>query len=123
MSTVARPRLRALPRIAWVVLVFCFGAFTFSHYTGVYYGNSTDERHLFEIFGWLNLVGIAILVVPYRRQELWAWWATWAGIVPVGLVPAFIGFDPIGLTYLLTAVVLGVAQLVNLPGFLHGRSD
>lgn len=43
-----------------MLLVFCLGGFAFSHFRGVYYGNSSDERHLFEIFGWLNVVGIVI---------------------------------------------------------------
>lgn len=118
-SEEVRPRLHGLPRVAWVLLVFCLGAFALSHFGGVYYGNSSDERHLFEIFGWLNVVGVVILAIPYRRQELWAWWTTWANIVPVGLVAAFLWPDPVGVTYLVVAVVLGASQLVTLPGFLR----
>lgn len=51
------------------------------------------------------------------RLEGWAWWAMWIAILPVGLVMAF-GADVIGVIYLVTAIVLALAQLATLPRFL-----
>ncbi len=60
------------------------------------------------------------LLIPYRQRQLWAWWALWIAIAPVGLVFTFFQ-DAISLTYLITAGITALAQFATLPRILRGN--
>ncbi len=114
------PAVRVAFRIGWWVLVVLLGLLTPNHIAGVWLiATSPDEPQMFALFGALNLLSLAVLLVPYRRLERWAWWAMWIGIVPVGLVLAFGGPGLVGSIYVATFAVLALAQLATLPSFLH----
>jgi hypothetical protein len=116
-------RRTLLHRIAWILLLVLVGLFALNHFGGMFYiAQSTDERQMFELFGWVHVIGFVVLLIPYRRLELWAWIVTWASILPVALVPVFTGFDALGITYLVTALVMAAAQFVTLPAFLQARA-
>ncbi|MCC7128741.1 MAG: hypothetical protein IT192_08000 [Microbacteriaceae bacterium] len=103
--------------VSWYLLVFLFAAFAVNHLAGIWYiAKSTDEAQMFELFAALHLLAVAVLVVPYRHLQRWAWWSLWIAIVPVGLTFAF-AQSPIGVTYLIVAGVMSLAQLVTLPRF------
>lgn len=109
-------------RVAWVLLVFFAAAYAVNHFAGIFYiASSTDERQMFELFGWVHVLALFILVIPYRRAELWSWWAIWAAILPVALVAVFTGLDALGITYLSVAIVMAISQFVVLPRFLQHR--
>lgn len=109
---------RVLFRVGWWTLLVLFALFGVNHAAGVWLiATSTDESQMFELFAALNLFALIVLLIPYRRLEGWAWWAMWIGIIPVGLVMAF-GADAIGVIYLITAIVLALAQFATLPRFL-----
>lgn len=110
--------IRMLFRIGWWTLLVLLALFAVNHGAGVWLiAESTDESQMFELFAVLNLFALVVLLIPYRRLEGWAWWAMWIAILPVGLVMAF-GADVIGVIYLVTAIVLALAQLATLPRFL-----
>jgi hypothetical protein len=91
--------------------------FAINHSAGTFlFASSTTESLMFGGFAALQILALFVLFIPYRRNELWAWVATWVSIIPLGLVIAF-GADAIGVFYLATAVVMALAQLVTLPEF------
>lgn len=118
-SAAPSPRsTRVLFRVGWWVLLVVFVLFAVNHIAGIWLiASSTDESQMFELFGALNVLALIVLLIPYRRLQRWAWWAMWVAIVPVGLVMAF-GAGAIGVTYLVTAIVLALAQFATLPRFL-----
>lgn len=110
--------IRILFRVGWWTLVVLFALFAVNHGAGIWFiATSTDESQMFEAFAALNLFALVVLLFPYRRLEGWAWWAMWIAIMPIGLVMAF-GADVIGVIYLITAIVLALAQFATLPRFL-----
>lgn len=77
----------------------------------------TDETTLF--IGWAAYAAYAALVVliPYRRGERWAWYATW--ILVAGFA-SLIFFDAqVGLYYVVGAGVMAVCQLVTMGAFFN----
>ena len=108
---------RMLFRVGWWTLVVLFALVAVNHAAGTWFiASSTDEAQMFEHAAALNLFALVVLLIPYRRLEGWAWWAMWIAILPIGLVIAF-GTDAIGVTYLITAIVLALAQFATLPRF------
>ncbi len=65
----------------------------------------TQNRHL-----------ISDSLVPYRRLQMWAWWAVWLEVAAVASVVAW-AEPAVGLWYGAVAVMMGVAQLVTLSSF------
>ncbi len=119
-STVPTRATRVMFGIGWWVLVVLVALFAVNHILGIWlFASSPDEPQMFELFGALNLLSLAVLLVPYRRLERWAWWAMWIGIIPVGLVLAFGGPGLVGLIYIASFGVLTLAQIATLPRFRH----
>ncbi len=75
---------------------------------------------MFELYAALNLLAVVVLLFPYKQLQRWAWWAMWIAIVPTGISFVF-AQDPIGVTYLVVAGVMALAQLATLPRFLRSR--
>lgn len=68
--------------------------------------------------GWTAMAAItlAVLVVPYRARETWAWFTLWAFVVAHAVVGLTELDEPaIGYWYLGVAVVMGVAQWLTWP--------
>jgi hypothetical protein len=108
---------RTVGRIGWWVLVALTTLLAINHAAGAFlFANSATESLMFGMSAALQILALIVLFIPYRRNELWAWVATWVSIIPVGLVIAF-GADEIGIFYLATAAVMTLAQLVTLPNF------
>ena len=69
------------------------------------------EEVLFLGWAGFNILSTAVIYIPYRRMEAWAWWATWGLILPYALTFVF-GAD-IGLYYLVAAGIMAAAQLLT----------
>ena len=67
--------------------------------------------------GWatFELLLAAIVAIPYRRGERWAWTVVWAVVIPYGLV---MFFNPeIGPYYLGMAVLTAIGQALTYSAF------
>lgn len=104
-------------RVGWWVLLVLTFLFILNHLAGtVAFANNDDERLMFVGFAALGIVSLAVLLIPYRARESWAWWVSWAQ--PLALaVPIVLFRDGIGVFYLVVAVVMAVAQLATLSTF------
>ena len=52
-----------------------------------------DNPVLFMGYAAFNLYALLVIAIPFRRQETWAWYATW--ILPIGLAgSAALAADP-----------------------------
>ena len=63
--------------------------------------------------GWLtfNLYALAVLVVPFRRHERWAWYTSWLFVLPY---VAVIAFDSrVGVTYAVVGAIFAACLLVT----------
>lgn len=101
-------------RSAWGLLVFLSAAWTLNHVFGALVSDRT--LWLFVPFALLDLAAVVILLVPYRRLQIWAWWVVWLEIAAVGSVVAW-AEPAVGPWYGAVAVVMGIGQLVTLPSF------
>lgn len=102
-------------RIAWWVLVVVSAIFTINHVAGIWlFASTATEAQMFELFAAVQILTLIVLLIPYRKLERWAWWATWIGIAPFAFVFVF-GADGIGRLYLAVSLVLTAAQLAALP--------
>lgn len=104
-------------RVGWWVLAVLTGLLALNHLAGaVFFAIDSTESLMFGAFAALEVLALVVLWIPYRRGEFWAWVATWISIAPVLLVIAF-GADAVGVFYLVTGVVMALAQLATLPDF------
>lgn len=69
------------------------------------------EELLFIGFAAMNLYALVVLVIPYRRGELWAWYVTWAFVATYAFVVFYAA--EVGPGYLGAAVVLALAQTLT----------
>lgn len=114
----------AMFKIAWWALVVSVALFTLNHTVGAAtFAASDEERVMFLIFGALNLLTLAVLLVPYRAREPWAWWAIWIPIAAMFIGPFVFGFDPIAMVYLVGGVVMTTAHLMAATPMLRGRAQ
>jgi hypothetical protein len=114
---------RVLFRIGWIVLLVLSALFAVNHIAGIWFiAGSNDESQMFEAFGIVNLLAVVLLAIPYRRLEWWSWLALWLTVIPIAAVIFFIQ-DAIGITYVITAGVMALAQLLTLPAFRAAQSD
>ena len=72
------------------------------------------------VFGILFL---AIVAIPFRSRQAWAWWASWVVLLAdIGYSLTFARQDAVLLRRsLLVDITLPVLLLIQLPGFLGGR--
>jgi hypothetical protein len=62
-------------RVGWWVLLVLTFLFILNHLAGtVAFANNDDERLMFVGFAALGIVSLAVLLIPYRARESWAWW-------------------------------------------------
>jgi hypothetical protein len=107
--------------VGWGILLLLTAVMMLNHFGGMLYiATSSDQRQMFEVFALLELFALIVLLIPYRRRELWAWVATWVQILPLALVPVF-SQDTLGLFYGATAGLMTIGQLLTLRGFLAVR--
>ncbi len=119
MSVNVTGRQRGRFTAGWVMLMAAATLMTLNH--GVL-SLVLDEPILFLGYTAFNLYALLVIVLPLRRRERWAWYATW--ILPLGLaIPG--AMDPdIALIYY-GAAALSVVGLMLSTGelFAAGRGE
>ena len=100
----------SLSRIGWIVLLVSATLMTLNHFGLIFF---LDDPVLF--LGWttFNLYALLIIVIPFRRREKWAWYATW--ILPIGLAAGGVTAPDIAVFYyaVAAACVLGLLLTVQ----------
>lgn len=80
-----------------------------------------DEATLFVGWAAFNLYSTAVLYVPFRRGETWAWYTTW--VLAVGFaLPILFTRESFAVWYLGAAGVMAVSLIVTRPTFFP-RAD
>lgn len=74
-----------------------------------------NEAIMFWALAAMSLYAMAVLLVPYRRAERWAWWVTWVHVAIYAVV--IVGAPQVGPIYLTLAVLMAVAQLATSSAF------
>jgi hypothetical protein len=119
----ARLGARSTPaRVGGLVLVTATVLGLVNHSAGVFVIAEEDpEPLMFAAFAAVNAYALVVLLVPYRRCELWAWAVTWVNVTATGMVFAWLR-DGVGVSYLVGAVVMSLAQAATYPEFRrHSR--
>jgi len=104
-------------RVGVLVLVTATVLGVVNHSAGVFVIAEEDpEPLMFAAFAAVNTYALVVLLVPYRRRELWAWAVTWVNVTATGMVFVWLR-DGVGVSYLVGAVVMSLAQVATYPEF------
>jgi hypothetical protein len=116
--TVSRPRPRSTTaRVGWLVLVVTAVLGVVNHGAGVFViAEEEPEPLMFAAFAAVNAYALVVLLVPDRRREPWAWAVTWVNVAATGMVFVWLR-DGVGVSYLVGAVVMSLAQVATYPEF------
>jgi hypothetical protein len=117
MSTQAIPASKSTFKLAWITLLAMAVIATLNHLALALV--MPGETTLF--IGWAAYTGYAaaVLAVPFRRGERWAWYSTW--ILVLGFA-SLIFFDAqVGAWYAGGAAVMAVCLLVTRSAFVTSR--
>jgi hypothetical protein len=104
-------------RVGWFVLVAAALLGMVNHGAGVFViAEEEPEPLMFAAFAAVNAYALVVLLVPYRRREPWAWAVTWVNVAATGMVFVWLR-DGVGVSYLVGAVVMTLAQAATYPEF------
>lgn len=116
-TTSAPPWGSATAKTGWVVLLVVSITGALNHLLGVVtFATAGEERLMFALFTLLNGYAIAVLLLPYRRHQRWAWIITWLEVAAFAAAMPLIG-GGLGVGYLVVAAVAALAQLATLRSF------
>jgi hypothetical protein len=101
-------------KVGWGILIFFAVGNVLGHIGLLLFDPGGDT--VFLTWAAFNLLAAAILLVPYRRGEVWAWFVIWAFIVPYGLIILF--NSEIGPIYLAEAALMVLGQAMTRRAFL-----
>ncbi|MCZ7570175.1 MAG: hypothetical protein M5U01_16540 [Ardenticatenaceae bacterium] len=100
-------------KAGWVILLLSAGLMTLNHFGLMFV---FDNPILFMGWGAFNLYSLFVVAIPLRRQEKWAWYATW--ILPVGLAAGGSTNPSIAILYYAVAAVCVLGLLLTMRGSL-----
>lgn len=100
-------------RVGWGILMFIAVASTLGHIGLLLF----DPGFATGFIAWATFEFLlaAILAIPYRRGERWAWYVVWAPVIPYAVV---IFFNPdVGPFYLAAAALIVLGQWLASSAF------
>ena len=103
-------------RAGWILLLFVTISNVVGH-IGLLLFDNPDT--VFLAWATMNLLAAAIVAVPYRRGERWAWTILWALVIPYAAIILFNA--EIGPIYLGEAALLVLGQLLAARHFSTER--
>ena len=80
MSTRTTLSHNAAIKTGTIILLLAAALMTLNHVVLMFV---LDNPVLFMGYAAFNLYALLVIAIPFRRQETWAWYATW--ILPIGL--------------------------------------
>ncbi|KPK02931.1 MAG: hypothetical protein AMJ56_20355 [Anaerolineae bacterium SG8_19] len=103
-------------RIGWIALLVSAALMSLTHFSLIFI---LDEPVLFTGFALFNLYALLVVLIPFRRDEKWAWTTTW--LLPIGLaLPAALDPD-IMFFYFAVAAVCVLGLLLTMPAFFSQK--
>ena len=115
MSTQTKATDSAAFNIGWVTLLIISVLATLNHIMLPTYGDD-----VFLAIGWTgySLYAIAVLAIPFRQGERWAWYTTW--ILVIGFAaPILISQESYVVAYLIAAGVMALSLFMTQPAFFR----
>ena len=102
-------------KIGWIILLVISVLFTLGHLMLMLV--SVEEAPLF--IGWAayKAYSSAVLYIPFRRGEKWAWYTSW--ILVVGFASTIFFNAQIGPYYLGAAILMAAGLLLTRPAFVQ----
>jgi hypothetical protein len=102
-------------KTGWILLLIAISLMALNHFVLIF---ALDEPTLFTGYTAFNFYALAVLLIPFRHYERWAWYCTW--ILPLALVvPAYLNPD-IAIIYYTVAAVCVAGLLLTRQEFLIG---
>ncbi|MFN8467021.1 MAG: hypothetical protein U0X20_15815 [Caldilineaceae bacterium] len=103
-------------KIGWILLLIGAGLMALNHAVLIFV---LDEPTLFAGYTVFNLYALAVLLIPFRRGERWAWICSW--LLPLGLTaPALLNGD-IAAIYYAVAALCAAGLLLTGPQVLANK--
>ena len=104
-------------KIGWILLLVCAGLMALNHFVLIF---ALDEPTLFIGYTAFSFYSLAVLYIPFRQRERWAWYTTW--ILPIGLAaPAYTAPD-IAIFYYSFAALCVAGLLLTMQEFFARHS-
>lgn len=100
-------------KIGWGILLFFSIGNVLGHITLSLIESGPPT--VFIAWAGFNFLAAGILLIPYRREEKWAWFIIWALVVPYALVILF--NQGIGPIYLGEAALMALGQILTYRTF------
>ena len=102
-------------KIGWGFLVLTAGITAVGHFVAPLAFAPANETIMFWALTAMSIYAMAVLVIPYRRGEPWAWWVTWIHVAIFAVV--IFSAPNVGPIYLGLAVGMAGAQLATRSAF------
>jgi hypothetical protein len=99
-------------KIGWVLLLSAAGLMALNHFVLIF---ALDEPTLFIGYTAFSVYALAVLAIPFRHRERWAWYCTW--VLAIGLaIPAYLNPD-IAVFYAVFAALCTLGLLLTKQEF------
>jgi hypothetical protein len=105
-------------KIGWGILVFVAVGNILGHIGLLLF--DPGGKTIFLTWAAFNFLAAAILLIPYRRGEKWAWIAIWGIVIPYALIILF--NTEVGSIYLAEAGLMALGQALNYRVFFAKES-
>jgi hypothetical protein len=105
-------------QIGWIVLLVATALFTVLHILLMF----TMEGETTLFMGWaaFNLITAIVLCIPFRRNEKWAWYATWIQVIGF-MAPILVIRESFVVMYMIAAGVMALGLLLTRPAFFSEK--
>lgn len=102
--------------IGWIVLLFVSAMFALWHSIAMF--AIPGETTLFMGWAAFNLLTGIVLCIPFRRNEKWAWYATWIQVIGF-IAPILVTRESFVTMYLIAAGAMALGLLLTRPVFFR----
>jgi hypothetical protein len=112
MSTNAMAVSQTRFKVGWIILLLVAAICSLGHFVSIFF---LGEPTTFTFMTVSNLYAFLILLIPFRRGEKWAWWATW--MLPIVLMVPAVLVPSITVYYLPIVAVCVLGLLLTMKDF------
>jgi hypothetical protein len=107
-------------KIGSIILLIAAGLMTLNHAVLIFV---LDQPVLFTGYTAFNIYALAVIAIPFRRYEKWAWYVTW--ILPSGLaIAAVVSRDPRIMPFYTGVAAAGMlGLLLTMRGFFTAHDQ